>query len=63
MLPIGAEVIAAVWLWMPSTLVGALTELADGASPADFLRSAGVAIAMTAACLFAATRLLELREL
>lgn len=62
-LPIGAQVVAAVRPWMPSTLVGALTELADGASPADFLRSAGVAIAMTAACLLAATRLLERREL
>jgi hypothetical protein len=62
-LPLGAEVVGVVKPWMPSTLVGSLTALADGGSVTSFLRSAAVAIVATAACLLTAVRLLSRREI
>jgi hypothetical protein len=61
-MPLGAEIIGSVKPWMPSTLVGSLTALVDGASAADFLRAATVALLATVACLVSASRLLARRE-
>jgi ABC-2 type transport system permease protein len=61
-LPIVGEVFGSVKPWLPSTLVGSLVELVDGASPASFLRAAAVALVLAAACLLGSARLLARRE-
>jgi ABC-2 type transport system permease protein len=48
--------------WLPSTLVGAPTALAEGAPASDFVRAALVSLAVTPALLAAAVRLLARRE-
>jgi ABC-2 type transport system permease protein len=52
------------WLepWLPSTLVGAPTSLAEGAPASDFLRAAAITLAVTPALLAASVRLLAHRE-
>jgi ABC-2 type transport system permease protein len=49
--------------WLPSTLVGAPTAIADGRAAVDFVRSAAVALIATPALLWVAVRLLGRREL
>lgn len=61
-LPLGAQIVGAVEPWVPSALVGAITEIADGAAVTDYLRAASAAVLGTAACLVAARLLLERRE-
>ena len=61
--PIGAEVIGGLKPWMPSTLVGSLTALAEGESSSAFVRAALVAVVAGAACLVGSVRLLSRREL
>jgi hypothetical protein len=61
-LPLGAQVVGAAEPWMPSVLVGAISEIADGAAPADYLRAAAATAPATGVCLLAARRLLERRE-
>jgi ABC-2 type transport system permease protein len=48
--------------WLPSTLVGAPTEIAQGAAATDYLRAAIVAAAATPALLAGSVRLLARRE-
>ncbi|HSJ50989.1 MAG TPA: hypothetical protein VLA90_06855, partial [Actinomycetota bacterium] len=61
LLPIAA-LAPALEPWSPSALVGAPTAIADGDSPAEFVRAAGVTLAASAALLWVSTRLLERRE-
>lgn len=61
-LPIVAEVLPAVRPWSPSSLVGAIVEMVDGASAVDYVRSAGVALGLTLGALWGSTRLLARRE-
>ncbi len=61
-LPLGAQVVGVIEPWVPSTLVGSLSALADGEPMSSFLRAAAVAVVATAACLFAGIRLLARRE-
>jgi len=62
-MPLGAEVFGTAEPWMPSTLVGSLPALVDGASASEFLRAGVVAILTAGACLVAAVRLLARREI
>jgi ABC-2 type transport system permease protein len=48
--------------WLPSELVGAPVTLVEGGSVGAFLRAAGVSAAATVAALWAAARLLSIRE-
>ncbi len=48
--------------WLPSYLLGALTDLAAGAEPAGYLRAAAVTLAATVAMLPASVTLLNRRE-
>jgi ABC-2 type transport system permease protein len=48
--------------WLPSTLVGAPTALAEGAPASDFVRAAVVTLAVTPALLAGSVRLLAHRE-
>jgi ABC-2 type transport system permease protein len=61
-LPIIAEV-PAFEPWLPSTLVGVPTAIADGRAAADFVRPAAVALIGTPVLLWVAVRLLARREL
>ena len=61
-LPVVAQVVPAVRPWSPSTLVGALVEMVDGASAADFGRAAAVALSLSAAAVWGSVRLLSRRE-
>jgi hypothetical protein len=61
-LPIVAQVLPAVRPWAPSTLVGAIVEMVDGASASDFARAAAVAVALSGAALWGSVRLLARRE-
>lgn len=49
--------------WSPSSLVGAPTAIAEGESPAEFLRAGAVTIVASLAMLWVSTRLLERREI
>ncbi len=62
MLSLVGEVVASVKPFLPSTLVGSLAELADGASATAYLRAAIVAVLGGLACLAASSRLLARRE-
>jgi hypothetical protein len=60
-LPILGQV-TALEPWLPSSLVGAPTALAEGAPASDFARAAVVTVALTPALLAGAVRLLARRE-
>jgi ABC-2 type transport system permease protein len=62
-LPLGAQVLHVVEPWMPSTLVGAVVDLVEGGSAADYLPAAVSAVVCTGVALWASTRLLARREL
>lgn len=62
LMPIVAEVVPAIRPWSPSTLVGAIVEMVDGGSAADFGRAIAVSIALTAVVLWVAIRLIARRE-
>lgn len=62
-MPLGADVLLAIKPWMPSTLVGALPELAAGGSPTEFLRAALSALVLSVSAVLASARLLAAREL
>jgi hypothetical protein len=49
--------------WTPTLLVGAMDELVRGAPVDEYIRAAGVAVALSAAALWAAARLTARREL
>jgi ABC-2 type transport system permease protein len=49
--------------WVPSLLVGAMDELVRGASAGDYVRAAGVTVALSAAALWGGARLAARREL
>lgn len=53
----------AIGRWLPSHLVGAQTDMAAGASAADYLGAAGVAVGATAVLVLAAVRRFDAREL
>jgi ABC-2 type transport system permease protein len=61
LLPLLAQV-PALEPWMPSTLVGSPTALAQGDPATDFLRAAGVSVLASVALVWAAARLLAGRE-
>jgi ABC-2 type transport system permease protein len=61
-LPILAQ-IPALQPWLPSTLVGSPTEIAEGEAATRFLRSAGVAAVAIPALLWVSVRLLARREI
>jgi len=63
LLPLVGEVLPAVKPWLPSTLVGALSELADGGGTTAYLRAAVVAVLAVPACLAISGRLLARREI
>lgn len=62
-LPILAQVLPSSEPWLPSTLVGAPTALADGDSPWSFLRPAIATLVATPLLLWSAERLLARREI
>jgi ABC-2 type transport system permease protein len=49
--------------WLPSHLVGALTDLAAGGAPREYLRAAGMTLLVTAGLLPGAAWLLDRREI
>ncbi len=49
--------------WLPSRLLGAVVALVEGAAASEFTRAGVVTVVVTAALLFAATRLVARREL
>jgi len=61
-LPILAEVFPVVRPWSPSTLVGAMVDMVDGASAGDFVRAAAVAAGLCMGALWGSIRLLVRRE-
>jgi ABC-2 type transport system permease protein len=61
-LPVIAQVFPVLAPWSPSTLVGAIVEMVDGASATDFLRAAAVAAGLTVGSLWGSVRLLARRE-
>jgi ABC-2 type transport system permease protein len=60
-LPIVGQ-IPALEPWLPSTLVGSATAIAEGDAPTGFLRAAAVTVASAALLLWASGRLLARRE-
>ena len=61
-LPLIGELVPGVKPWLPSTLVGSLVELVDGASLESFARAAITAGCGAALCLAISARLLARRE-
>jgi ABC-2 type transport system permease protein len=61
-LPVVTEVFPTVRPWSPSTLVGAIVDMVDGASATDFARAALVSVVVSAGALWASVRLLARRE-
>jgi putative cofactor-binding repeat protein len=62
LLPIAADVFPAIRPWSPSTLVGAIVEMVDGAAALGYARAALVAIGLGAAAVWGSVRLLSRRE-
>jgi hypothetical protein len=62
-IPIGAELVPALRPWSPSTLVGAVVEMVEGAPAADYLRAGVVAAGLSVLAVWGSVRLLARREI
>ena len=62
LLPIAVQVFPALRPWSPSTLVGAIVEMVEGAAATDYVRAALVALGVALAALWGSVRLLSRRE-
>ncbi|HET7235288.1 MAG TPA: hypothetical protein VFK59_02525 [Actinomycetota bacterium] len=63
LISIVAEVLPAVRPWAPSTLVGAIVEMMEGAPALDYVRAALVTAGLTALAVWGSVRLLARREI
>lgn len=61
-LPIVAEVVPPLRDWSPSSLVGAMVDMVNGAPASRFLRAAAITAGLSATALWGSVRLLSRRE-